>query len=445
MHAVLGWFNTRIQEEVTLIAIPDAIHTPWQAQPQAQRYAFTANDIPPREDTEKPQSFVCCQQLAAPSKFSASRANQSDMTVNLTWEMPENLGSTVLEYQVQESANEDFLLVEQTWQTGEKIQGIVLTAPGRRIFRVRATTATQTSAWSAAIALNIVETETGVQQNSMDGEVTREIQRELIKLCVAQGEMFSVLSLPKKITALAGTKHVQSLLLSSFNDASAGSVYIDPEGRAGSYAAIYHPWVESRISTGSVNPLPPDGAILGMIASRTHDRGAWIAPANRVLKGVVALNTILPEIQQTQYVEAGINLVLQRPEGYTLLSEETLSNVADLRPIHVRRLLILLRRIMLRLGEEFTFETNNLALRALIRQRCNNMLERMYRAGAFSGRSAAEAFQVSVEDADNSPASIDTGRLIVRIRIRPAQALRFITIRFTLGGGATGMAEESAA
>lgn len=305
--------------------------------------------------------------------------------------------------------------------------------------------ATQTSAWSPAIALNIREIGSGGEEGSVTGEVAREIQRALIKLCAAQGELFSVLSLPKTITEHEATNHVLSLSATSFDEASANSVYFDPEGRVGSYAAIYHPWIETRSASGSVLPLPADGAILGMIAARTRDRGAWIAPANRVLRSVVALHTTLPEARQALLVEAGINLVLHRPEGYILLSEDTLSNNADLRPIHVRRLLILLRRIMLRLGEEFTFETNNHALRALIRQRCNSMLERMFRAGAFAGRSAAEAFQVSVDDADNPPASIDAGRLIVRIRVRPAQALRFITIRFTLGGGASGVTEENAA
>ena len=451
MHAVLGWFNTSVQDEVTLIAVPDAVHVPWHGRPQALRYAFTVEKIQPEKNTEKPKPFVFCNELAAPSNLTASAATSSGTaapsgtTVRLSWEMPEGFSNTAIEYQVQESASENFLVVDQTSQTRESGLDIAMTAPGRRIFRVRAMAAAQTSTWSSAIALNIVETDTSSPQSSAVGEVAREIQRALIKLCAAQGELFAVLSLPKKITEQEATNHVLSLSAVSFSETSANSVYIDPEGRVGSYAAIYHPWIETRNASGSVLPLPPDGAILGMIASRTRDRGAWIAPANRVLRNVLALHTTLSDVRQALLVEAGINLVLQRPEGFTLLSEDTLSNVADLRPIHVRRLLILLRRIMLHLGEEFTFETNNLALRALIRQRCYNMLERMFRAGAFAGRSAAESFQVSVEDADNPQASIDAGRLIIRIRIRPAQALRFITIRFALGGGATGVSEENAA
>lgn len=451
MHAVLGWFNTSVQDEVTLIAVPDAVHQPWQGRPQALRYSLIIEEILPEENTEKPEPFVCCNELPAPSKLTASATTStgtaipSGTTVRLSWEKSEGVSSTAIEYQVQESASENFLVVDHTSQTRESRFDIDITAPGRRIFRLCAKSGTRTSAWSPAIALNIREVDSGDQQSSAAGEVAREIQRALIKLCAAQGELFAVLSLPKKITEQEATNHVLSLSATPLDGASANSVYLDPEGRVGSYAAIYHPWLETRNASGSVRPLPPDGAILGMIASRTRDRGAWIAPANRVLRSVVALHTILPEARQALLVGAGINLVLHRPQGFTLLSEDTLSNIADLWPIHVRRLLILLRRIMLRLGEEFTFETNNLALRALIRQRCNSMLERMFRAGAFAGRSAADAFQVSVDDADNTPASIDAGRLIIRIRVRPAQALCFITIRFALGGGAFGVTEENAA
>ena len=452
MHAVLGWFNTSLQDEVALIAVPDAVHVPWQSRPKALRYVFTVAEIQSEKNTKKPKPFIGCKELPAPSNLTASAATSngtaatpSVTSVRLSWTMPESFNNAAIEYQVQESASENFLLVDQTWQTRESNLDIALTAPGRRIFRVRTMTAAQTSVWSTAIALNIVETDVSSPQSRAVGEVAREIQRELIKLCAAQGELFAVLSLPKKMTELEAANHVLSLSVTSFNDTSANTVYVDPEGRVGSYAAIYHPWIETRGSSGGVNPLPPDGAILGMIAARTHDRGAWIAPANRVLKGVVALHTTLQDAQQTQLAVTGVNLVLQRPEGYTLLSEDTLSSNPDLRPIHVRRLLILMRRIMLRLGEEFTFETNSLALRALIRLRCYNMLARMNQAGAFAGRSAAESFQVSIEDNDNPQASIDAGRLIIRIRIRPAQALRFITIRFELGGGATGITEESVA
>jgi len=444
IHAVLGWFDTKVQDEVTLVAVPDAVHAPWQGSPPALSHSLTFEDLCAKEDTEKPESFADCHSLVAPSALEASLTPPPGTALHLSWR-PGNSGSSAIEYQVQESASEEFLPVDNTWKTREKVLDIAINAPARRMFRVRAMSATQTSAWSGAIAVKILESEPSTGPSRAAGPAIREIQQALVRLCAAQGELFSVLSLPRTMNEQDAANHVRTLSVVPVDGASAKNAHFDPEGRAGSYAAIYHPWIETRCTSGSVRPLPPDGAILGMIAARTRSRGAWIAPANQTLRSVVALHAELPATRQAVLFDAGINVVLHRPEGYTLMSEDTLSGIPDQRPIHVRRLLMLLRRMMLRLGEEFTFETNGDALRALIRQRCNNMLERLFRAGAFAGRSAAESFQVSVDDADNTLASVDAGRLIVRIRVRPAQALRFITLRFSLGGGATGVSEETAA
>lgn len=444
IHAVLGWFDTKVQDEVTLIAVPDAVHVPWQGSPPALRYSLASETLLAMEDTEKPASFANCHSLAAPSTLKASLTPPPGVELHLSWEHV-NSGSTAIEYQVQESASEEFLPVDNTWQTRARALDITIGIPGRRVFRVRAVTATQTSAWSDAVAIKILETEPDAGPGSAVGTATGEIQQALIRLCAAQGELFSVLSLPRSMNERNASNHVRALSAAPVDGASANRTHFDPDGRSGSYGAIYHPWIETRCTGGSVRPLPPDGAVLGMIAARTRSRGAWIAPANQPLRSVVALHTELPATRQAALFDAGINVVLQRPEGYTLMSEDTLGGIPDQRLIHVRRLLILLRRMVLRLGEEFTFETNGDALRALVRQRCNNMLERLFRAGAFAGRSAAESFQVSVDDADNTLASVDAGRLIVRIRVRPAQALRFITLRFSLGNGATGVSEENAA
>lgn len=445
IHAVLGWFGSTIQDEVTLIAVPDAVHAPWQGQPQPIRFSCVVENVLPPEDTSKPAPFLCCEQLSAPIDLTAHTTTPAGTTVRLTWIMPDGplaIDGVAIEYQVQESATGDFAVVDQQLQTRETALDITVTCPGLRAFRVRAVSDRASSLWSDAIVLHLFEADSVTEPGGASGEVAREIHRALILLCAAQGELFSVLALPRDITEPDAANHIRAL---SVAEGKLAGLNFDPEGRVGSYAAIYHPWLETRAVTGIVRPLPPDGAVLGMFAARARDRGAWVAPANRVLLGVAALHTVLPESRQALLMDAGINLILHRPEGYTLLSEDTLSSVPELQPIHVRRLLILLRRMMSRMGEEFTFEPNDQALRDLVRQRCTNLLERLFRAGAFAGRSTAEAFQVSVDDADNTAASIDAGRLIARIRIRPAQALRFITIRFALGGGATGVTEESVA
>ena len=92
-----------------------------------------------------------------------------------------------------------------------------------------------------------------------------------------------------------------------------------------------------------------------MIAARSVTRGAWIAPANEAFTGVVSLT---PRIATDRYLDlllAQINLVRQEPRGFLALSADTLSDDEELRPINVRRLLILLRRAALRLGNDVRF------------------------------------------------------------------------------------------
>ena len=59
-----------------------------------------------------------------------------------------------------------------------------------------------------------------------------------------------------------------------------------------------------------------------------------------------------------------------------------------------------------------------------------SLLGELMQRGAFAGRSAREAYQVAVMDSDlNSPGSLDAGRLFIELKVAPAQALRFLTVR----------------
>ena len=445
IHAVLGWFGTAIQDEVTLLSLPDAMHTPWQGQRQPFRYncrfVTTLSELAETLSSD----FLSCGHIPSPLGLAARMHAPNTTKLHLSWRMPDGWIATdgrEIEYQVQEAANGDFHLVDGQWNTDQAEHDIEVRQAGERTFRVRATSGGRYSNWSDAIAVQLSEVVVDAPAVDTSGAVGRELHRAAIRLCAAHGELFVVLSLGADSSEQTAADHVRAL---AANDALLGATFFDPDGRVGSYAALYHPWIETRGMDGEIRAIPPDGALLGMYAARAYERGAWLAPANRALRGVLALHTALSETRQSKLMDAGINLVLQRPEGYTLLSEDTLSSVTELKPIHVRRLLILLRRMIARVGEELTFEPNDLTLRDLVKQRCINLLQRLFRAGAFDGRSMEEAFQVSVDDVNNSADSIDAGRLIVSVRIRPAQTLRFITIRFALGGAGTGISEEGVA
>ena len=134
--------------------------------------------------------------------------------------------------------------------------------------------------------------------------------------------------------------------------------------------------------------MPPDGAACGVLADRAVTRGAWIAPANQVLRGVIALTPSLAPERRLELQEAQVNVVRHEPRGFLVLSADTLSDEIDdldVRPINVRRLLMLLRRLALRVGARYVFEPNGDAMRRLVQRGFEAMLNDLFVRGAFAG------------------------------------------------------------
>ena len=106
-----------------------------------------------------------------------------------------------------------------------------------------------------------------------------------------------------------------------------------------SYGACYHPWPIEREAAGNFRRVPPDGAACGVLARRALSRGAWVAPANELLSGVVALTPPIDRRRWLDLQEARVNLFRHEPAGFLALDADTLIDDEDLRPINVRRLL----------------------------------------------------------------------------------------------------------
>jgi phage tail sheath protein FI len=203
------------------------------------------------------------------------------------------------------------------------------------------------------------------------------------------------------------------------------------EARAWSYTALYHPWVQTVSPDGDVTPTPPDGALAGLYARLALDRdaGAWIAPANAALVDPLALTPIIERSRWLDLLVRQINVIRAEPTGVICLSADTLSSDDDLRPVNVRRLLILLRRLALQLGNTYVFEANSDAFRRLVQHAFEGALLQLFQRGAFAGDTAAEAFRVNTGTTINTPTSVDAGRLIVEIQVAPSRPMAFITLR----------------
>jgi phage tail sheath protein FI len=174
---------------------------------------------------------------------------------------------------------------------------------------------------------------------------------------------------------------------------------------------------------------PPDGLAAGLIARRTLERGAWIAPANEPLPDVLALAPPVQRDDHLPLMNAGLNLIVQQPRGFVPLTASTLTDDDDLVPISVRRLMSLLRRLALREGATYVFEPNDGPFQRAVQRGFEGMLARMFERGAFAGPTASTAFQVVTSASVNTPQSVDAGRFIVELRVAPSRPMTFLTVR----------------
>ncbi len=439
LHAAYGL------EEATLLCVPDAVHRPWQRIPGAD-YPTPAPSapVPPPinacADNEQQKAFAPCLPRKLPAPMLAADPADAQGAVRLFW----SGGPTAAQYILEEARDPDWLDAAEIYRGTSTEYTLRDRLHGDYFYRVRFTTADSYSDWSAGIAVRIDPSAGWKVDEAADYRDTDllAIQRALVRLAAARGDCLAVLALPRHYRQHLAVDHVRRLkneTPSFFDHDEAGTIDVPPlsagEAASWSYAALYHPWLrrlDAQADGQQLPALPPDGPATGLIARRTLERGAWIAPANQTLTGFAALDSIL-ETNDAQ-LAAAINPIVKHGLDFSVFDALTLSEDAGTRPINVRRLMSLLRRLALKQGALFVFEPNSDALRRAIDHRFRNWLGTLFARGAFAGATPSEAFRLRVGSTLNTPQSIDAGRLIIEIAVAPAQPMRFLTARLTQSG-----------
>ncbi len=249
-----------------------------------------------------------------------------------------------------------------------------------------------------------------------DDVALMDMQRLLIRACSARADMVALLSLPQ---------HYSGRVIEQWHEdlTNTPDFY---DGRPLSYAAVYHPWTGVReTTTPSLAPLryvPPDGTAAGMIAARERQRGAWIAPANVALRTVADLAPDFTDVEWAPLYNRQINVLRRQPGRYAAMSALTLARDRSLVQISVRRLLIFLRKLALREGQRYVFETNNARFRTLVQTYFENVLAQLLDRGGIS------AYQVITNAEINTQQDYDSGRFLIALKIAPTLPIEFITI-----------------
>ncbi|HEY6000572.1 MAG TPA: hypothetical protein VI078_14900 [bacterium] len=445
IHAALGWNDSPVIDEATLIAVPDAVHRRW-VRPAAKSSSWCVLELPARSAQGK--LFRNCEACAVPAvTWVDPEFPNNSSWFRLNWKVSNPQGDQEPTFRLEESATGDFSVPDSILSISECSVGIFDRSRGEYYYRVRAELDTRPGEWSKTLRVQLPEVrEYEVSEGGEEEQTLLSVHQALLRMCEAQAGLFAVLSLPDTYRAAAAVLYARRLAeqVLSPGRATAEAALEGAGARVLSYGAIYHPWPSVALPAGGCQDIPPDGVALGLLARRALERGAWVPPANEILPGIAALSSALAPDQLLILQDARVNVLRREPKGLTILSADTLSPDRELGSIHVRRLLTLLRRLALRAGNEAVFEANGQALRSLVEHRFENVLAQLFRRGAFAGARQEDSFQVNTNAEDAlSEGSAGEGRLVVELRVRPAQALRMLTIRLIQSGSTVSVSEVS--
>ncbi|MGD1922567.1 MAG: hypothetical protein ACFB03_00050 [Paracoccaceae bacterium] len=314
---------------------------------------------------------------------------------------------------------------------------------GVRYYRVRVIRDGAPGLWSETVAILpgsrlslVLEPE-----DTFDPGTVTAIHRGLIRFAGARGDAVALLSLPRHFREQDVRSHAERLipqLDADAEDSAAAGDFLVPALRFGedaalSFAALYHPWI-AVISGETGSFLPPDGPAAGLLAKRTIEEGAWISMANQPVFDAVALDPELPRDAAARLIAQQINPCLRDPRGFLFQNGETLSLTDELRPLSVRRLMILLRRLARTEGDTFVFEPNSPAFRAFVQNRFEGLLSRIHQRGGFAGDTPAESFNVITDESANPANAVDLGRLTIELRVAPSRPFKFLNVRLLQTG-----------
>ena len=415
LHAVLE------VDEVTVVAVPDAVHDGWD--PEGLEAA--PEPPPPEPPPVVARSlFSDCARDALPEPALAAGAPDAAGILELRWTAPGAAGAT---FALEEATDRSFETASLLARTPDASLVVFGRAPGAWYYRVRAEGAAGVGPWSNGVLVAVPSPRRVLAAAAPDRRVLLEVHRALLRACAARGDLLAVLALHRSDREADAIAHAVSLC----GGADGPSPLEAGELAALTYGALFHPWLAARdeAEPGAPRWSPPDGAVTGMVARRAIARGAWVAPANEPLRGVVALAPEVPAAAREKLAAAAVNLLRQEPDGFLALAADTLSTDPDLVPIGVRRLLVLLRRAALELGAAGVFEPNGPSFRRRVERGLEALLDGLWRRGALAGDAPDEAFQVVADEVLNPPSAVDLGRLVVELKVAPSLPLEFLTLR----------------
>ncbi|WP_042423863.1 phage tail sheath family protein [Streptacidiphilus anmyonensis] len=208
---------------------------------------------------------------------------------------------------------------------------------------------------------------------------------------------------------------------------------MDTAGYDSAYATLYWPWVKVMDPlSGKPITLPPSGHMAGVWARSDATRGVHKAPANEVLRGVLAPEIGVTRGEQSILNPVGVNCIRSFPgQGIRVWGARTLSSDPEWRYLNVRRLFNFVEKSILQGTNWVVFEPNDEVLWTSVRRTIRMFLRQVWRSGALFGGQPDDSFFIKCDQENNPEESRDQGILNVEIGIAPVKPAEFVVFRIS--------------
>ena len=210
------------------------------------------------------------------------------------------------------------------------------------------------------------------------------------------------------------------------------------------YSALYYPWVDmaNPLYNEDTNPtaprnvaVAPSAIAAGMWAKIDGKRGVWKAPAGveTQLLGASGLQYNIEDGEQDQLNPLGVNCIRKLPGfGSVIWGSRTLATKAapEWRYVPIRRTAIFIEQSIYNGIQWAVFEPNDHPLWGALRSNIGSFMNGLFRAGAFQGATANEAYFVRCGLGDTmTQGDIDRGQVIVIVGFAPLKPAEFVIVR----------------
>lgn len=209
------------------------------------------------------------------------------------------------------------------------------------------------------------------------------------------------------------------------------------------YTALYYPWLE--VSNPHYDPdtaankpksfrIPPSGIGAGMWARIDARRGVWKAPAGleATVRGSIGPNILIGNDLQDNLNELGINCLRAIIGPTVIWGARTLATKTkpEYRYISVRRTQNMIGESLYSALQTVVFEPNDHRLWGSLRASTSTFMDGLFRAGAFQGEKASDAFYVQCGlGATMTQGDIDAGIVRLVVGFAPLKPAEFVVVQ----------------